>query len=232
MSEPQQRRSRDPTTGLRQAILEGQFFPNERLIEEDLVRRFGGTRHTIRLALAVLEQQGLVAREPHRGARVRLVSEQEAVEIMETRAVVESLTARHAAENATPEDVTRLRAMLAHLESLSAAQDLVGYSASNVGLHVEIARLSRHSTAERILNGLRSQTVAFQFRPILEPGRAAENDAEHRALVDAIARRDGPQAEAAMRAHLDRAVVTLKAAIKNRRLVQVPPARLPEPTSW
>lgn len=228
MSERQQRGSRDPTPRLRQAILEGQFFPNERLVEEDLVRRFGGTRATIRLALAVLEQQGLVMREPNRGARVRLVSEQEAVEIMEMRAMLESLTARHAAAHATPEDVDRLRGMLVHLEVLTAAQDLVSFSAANVEFHAEIARLSRHLTAERVLTGLRSQTVAFQFRPIMEPGRAAEIDGDHRALVEAIASGDGDRAEAAMRVHLDRAVVALKAAIKSRRLVQVPYLRLAE----
>lgn len=218
----EQRQSRDPTPRIRQAILDGQFFPNERLVEEDLVRRFGGTRAAIRLSLAVLEQQALVVREPNRGARVRLISEKEAIEIFELRSMVEALTARHAALNARPEDVATLREMLVGLEALTAAQDLVDYSAANAAFHAEIARLAGHSTAERMLTSLRSQTVVFQFRPIMEPGRAAQIDSEHRALVDAIAVGDPDKAEAAMRAHLDSAVVALKAAIKSRRLVQLP----------
>lgn len=216
------RGSRDPTLRIRQAIIDGAFFPNERLVEEDLVRRFGGTRAAVRLALAVLEQQGLVVRERNRGARVRLVSESEAVEIMETRAVLEMLTARYAARHATPADVVRLRDMLRGLEALSERRDLVGYSTANIEFHAEIARISCHGTADRLLVSLRSQTVAFQFRPIFEPGRANEIDQEHRSVVDAIAAGDGEAAEAAMRLHLENSVTTLKAAIGGRRLITRP----------
>src|SRR5580704_4567884 len=105
--DPKPRGDADPTARLRQAIVDGRFFPNERLVEEDLVRRFGGTRAAVRLALAVLEQQGLVVRERHRGARVRLVTEREAIEIIEIRAMLEALAARHAALRATDADLAR-----------------------------------------------------------------------------------------------------------------------------
>ena len=54
----------------------------------------------MRTALARLEQEGLVEHERHRGARVRLVDEREAVEILEARAVLEGLAARQAATRA------------------------------------------------------------------------------------------------------------------------------------
>jgi DNA-binding GntR family transcriptional regulator len=216
----ERRASGDPTPRIRKAILAGEFSPNERLVEEDLGRRFGSNRAGIRQALAVLEQQGLVIRERNRGARVRLVSAAEAIEIMEIRAMVEALVARHAARRITAEDAARLRAMIAHLETLSAKHDFVGYSQANVEFHAEIARLARHASAERILNALRSQTVAFQFRPILEPGRAAQIDAEHRVLVAALAAGDEAGAEAAMRVHIDNAARALQATIANRQLMQ------------
>ncbi len=214
------RASSDPTPRIRQAILEGQFSPNERLVEEDLGRRFGSTRASIRQALAVLEQQGLVVRERNRGARVRLISASEAVEIMEIRSLIEALMARHAARRITTKDAKRLRAMIAHMETLSAKLDLVGYSLANLDFHAEIARLARHPSAERILNGLRSQTVAFQFRPILEPGRVAGIDAEHRVLVAALAAGDEAGAESAMRVHIDNAARALQATITSRQIIQ------------
>jgi len=210
----------DPTARLRQAIVEGRFFPNERLVEAELVRRFGGTRAAVRLALAVLEQQGLVVRERNRGARVRLVTEREAIEIIEIRARIEALVARHAAQRATSADLDRLRARLAAMEALSAANDLVGYSEANTEFHAEIARIARHESAERLLAGLRAQTVVFQFRPLFEPGRAAAVDDEHRALVAAIASGDEDAAEAAMRRHVDNVGGALRAAIAGRRVVQ------------
>lgn len=231
MSEEGAKRGRtgDPTARLRQAIIEGRFFPNERLVEEDLVRRFGGTRAAVRLALAVLEQQGLVVRERNRGARVRLVTEREAVEIIEIRAMLESLVARHAALCATPSDVAGLQARLVEMEALSAANDLVGYSGANTTFHAEIARIAQHPSAERILTGLRAQTVVFQFRPLFEPGRAAEVDAEHRALVAAIASGDAAASEAAMRTHVDNVGQALRAAIAARRVVQRSMASMADP---
>lgn len=213
----------DPTARIRRAILDGRFFPNERLVEADLVARFGGTRAAIRLALAVLEQQGLVVRERNRGARVRLVSEREAMEIVEIRARLEALIARHAAERATAADVARLEAMLRHMESQTAAHALGEYSASNVAFHAELARLAALPATERMLASLQFQTVAFQYRPIYEPGRAAAVDAEHRVLVAAIAAGDGDAAEAAMRDHLDQVKRALGAAIEGRRLERRPP---------
>ncbi|MBO0685666.1 MAG: GntR family transcriptional regulator, partial [Candidatus Dormibacteraeota bacterium] len=68
---------------LREEILTGTFQPNERLVEAALGETFGMPRAVVRMALIRLEQEGLVERERYRGARVRLVSEDEAVEILE-----------------------------------------------------------------------------------------------------------------------------------------------------
>ena len=137
----------------------------------------------------MLEQQGLVVREPNRGAHVRGVTEQEAVEIEELRCADR---VHHCA--ATPPymrreaDVAELRALLVRMEALSREGSLFGFSDVNVEFHARIARCARHATAEKVLAGLRSQIVAVQFRPILEPGRAEQINREHRQIVDAIAR--------------------------------------------
>jgi len=64
---------------LRNAIVSGELLPGERLLEEDLSARLGLGRAAVRIALVRLEHDGLVERERHRGARVRRVSESEAV---------------------------------------------------------------------------------------------------------------------------------------------------------
>ena len=74
----------DVTARLRAAITRGQLSPNERLIEAELAAGYGVNRAHIRTALAMLDQEGLVVRAPNRGARVRAVSDAEAIEIAET----------------------------------------------------------------------------------------------------------------------------------------------------
>jgi DNA-binding GntR family transcriptional regulator len=198
---------------IRAAILGGTFFPQHRLVEEELAQQLHTNRATIRVALAVLEQQGLVIRTPNKGARVRLVTEREALEIMETRSRLESLTARDAAYHATDLDIDRLRKLQQELGALLAVDDLVGFSTLNIQLHGEISRISRHGTATKILDSLYSQTVAFQFRPLRMPGRTKTIDVEHAELIEAIARRNPAEAEAAMRLHLDNSLAALRTAI-------------------
>ena len=62
---------------LRTRILDGDLAAGERLVEQDLTRAYDVARHTVRAALRALQAQGLVTVEPHRGARVRPVSETE-----------------------------------------------------------------------------------------------------------------------------------------------------------
>jgi DNA-binding GntR family transcriptional regulator len=199
----------DGYTLLRQAILSGELLPNERLVELDLSERFEIGRAAIRTALARLEQDGIVEREPFRGARVRLIPASEAVEILEARAVLEGLAARKAAANATGKDVTALRAILKRMDAKFKAGDLLGGSEINTELHRTIIQIAKHSAAARLIEGLQAQNVRHQFRTILVPGRAVCSLEEHKAIVEAIASRDGDAAERAMRLHLSHVVEAL-----------------------
>ena len=78
---------------LRDAIVDGEFAPNQRLVEADLSERFGASRGNVRSALLELTAEGLVERVQNRGARVRAVSLTEAIEITEVRMVLEGLCA-------------------------------------------------------------------------------------------------------------------------------------------
>ena len=197
-------------TRLHQAIVQGQLLPNERLVELDLAEKFESARADVRTALARLAQEGLVEREPNRGARVRAVSEAEAVEIYEARSVLEGLAARYAARNATKQDIVKLRAIHAKMQQCHKNGDLLGMSDLNAQLHAELLRISAHQTATRLIERLRAQNVRFQYRTILVPGRAVRSLAEHRNIVDAVAGHDEDAAEKAMRVHIANVVEALR----------------------
>src|SRR5260370_14673665 len=98
--------------GLREGIIDGRFQPNERLVEAKLSKTLGAGRTAVRAALVRLDQEGLVTREHNRGARVRLVSDREALQIEEVRAALERLLAPQAAAKATAGDIRELRKVL------------------------------------------------------------------------------------------------------------------------
>jgi DNA-binding GntR family transcriptional regulator len=203
-------------TELRRAIVTGAVHPNERLVEADLTQRLGVGRAAVRTTLARLEQEGLVVRERNRGARVRLIDEKEAVEILEARAVLEGLAAYHAALNATPEEVAVLRNILKRMKGRLDGGDLLGASDVNAELHEMLLDIAGHETAKRLIATLKSQLVRFQYRTILLPGRSARSFKEHEAIVDAVALGNPHDAEDAMRTHLSHVAEALRDRVAGR----------------
>jgi DNA-binding GntR family transcriptional regulator len=206
----------DGYAALREAIVSGRLQPNERLLETELSRELSVGRGAVRTMLARLEQEGLVVHERNRGARVRLVEEREAVEILEARAVLEGLAARHAAQRADADSVADLRSILAEMRVRLEGGDLLGASDQNALLHLRLLEMAEHPTVARLISGLRSQLVRFQYRTILLPGRGESSLGEHEAIVEAVARRDPHAAETAMRAHLSRVAQALREANEPR----------------
>ncbi len=200
----------DLTQQLKDAILAGEFAPHQRLIEADLSERYDASRAAVRTALLNLTSEGLVERVPNRGARVRAISVDEAVEIVEVRIGLETLCARKSAENLTESDAAELRQLRSEIEDAVASGNLVEYARLNQDLDRRIRVLSHHTTATQLLERLRAQSARHQFRLAFHPGRASQSAPEHIAIIDAILARDPDAAEAATRAHLSGIVQVLR----------------------
>ena len=203
---------------LHQAIVRGELSPNERLVEMELAQKFGVGRAAVRAALARLEQEGLVEREPNRGARVRAVSEAEAAEMLEVRAVLEGLAARHAARNATDQDLVVLQAIHAQMQDRLEQGDLLGISELNAQWHDKILAIANHQTVTTLIQRLRAQHVRFKYRALLVPGRAQHSLEEHQTILIALMAHDEAAAENAMRNHLASVVYALRQSDKSNNL--------------
>lgn len=195
---------------LHAAIVRGDLLPNQRLIELDLAKRLGVGRAAVRTAIDRLAQDGLVERHPNRGAHVRRIPLEEAVEMLEARAVLEGLGARYAAKNASAKEISELQVLMKQMEQCHANDDLLELSNLNAQLHDTLLRIANHHTVTRLLRQLRATHVRFQYRMILVPKRAVLSLKEHRAIVDAVAAHDVDAAENAMRQHLDNAALALR----------------------
>lgn len=201
---------RSTTDLLRDAIVRGDYAPNQRLIEADLSATLSASRATIRTALLALENEGLVERLPNKGSRVRAISVDEAIEILEVRIGIEGLCAAKSAESLTSDqadDLLRLRSRM--VESV-ADGDLVEYSGLNRLLDLRIRELSGHATASSVLARLHAQSVRHQFKLSSRPQRAKVSLVEHTAIIDAIIARDPEAAERSVRTHLRSVIAALR----------------------
>jgi DNA-binding GntR family transcriptional regulator len=206
----------DPYHQLREAIARGQFHPNERLVEATVAQRIGAGRTAVRAALVRLDQEGLVRLEPNRGARVRLISDHEALEIEEVRAVLEGMLARRAAVRIKAQALRALRGVMLEMRKRVDIGDSLGYSELNATFHQIIWTAADHPTATNLVGSLKSQAIRFQYQTALRPGRAQRSLQEHEAIFAALKSHDPDGAEAAMRAHLGEVLDTLKWAIETQ----------------
>jgi DNA-binding GntR family transcriptional regulator len=187
---------------LRRDILNGDFPPGERLIELQLTERYGVGRAAIRSAIVELSTEGLVTHETNRGAAVRRVSMDEAIEIAEARGALESLLARRAAERATDVDRKELADIVADMRAAVAGNRNADYSELNRVLHRRIREISGHSTAAELVANLRNRGAHHQFRLATMPGRSTDSLPQHAAIVEAIITGDADAAAEAMQEHL------------------------------
>jgi DNA-binding GntR family transcriptional regulator len=191
----------------RDAILAGSLQPGEPLHENALAQKLLVSRSPIREALLLLERERLVDCRVNKSAVVRKPSAEEIRQVYTIRSALEGIAARWAAENATPALVSQLQQKADELNSatIAAKGDTdPGVLSHSIDFHATIAEAARSPELRRLLQSLRSQIRHVMAAGLvsLTSRRAEEVHAEHLALIDAIAERDGDRAERLASAHV------------------------------
>jgi DNA-binding GntR family transcriptional regulator len=151
--------------------------------------------------------------QPNRGARIRAIPVEEALERAELRVVLEGFVAARAAERVTPDEARELRKIAAQMRRAVRNVELQEYGDLNAELHRRISAISAHATAAAAIERLQWQVVRHQYVRILRGGRPAVSLGQHGAIVDAICRHDAAGAEAAMRTHVDSVADVFRAEV-------------------
>ncbi len=194
---------------LREDIQHGRFHPREHLVEADLATYYGVSRSAVRAAILLLSTEGLVERQPNRGARVRSVSLEEAAEIFEVRLVLMAMSASKAAVRGTDEERAELLAHLAELEGVVQRGEIAALGPANARLAADIRAMGRHSAADRLIEQLWNQNVTYLL-PML-PERREESLREWSRIVHAVADGDADEAYAATIDHMHKVLAALRA---------------------
>jgi DNA-binding GntR family transcriptional regulator/transposase len=190
------------TVKLREAIMQGQFAPGERLVELSLCEQIGVSRTTVREALRKLESERLVTNVPNRGPSVAVISPADADQIYHVRKLLEGEAAALFAELASPAEIDALDQALRSFNDAvknEAALERVTYTSEFydiilVGCGNQIIREILESLVARI-NVLRAKSMA-------NPGRAKFSVMEMRKILNAVKKRDAVAARAAAEAHV------------------------------
>ena len=190
-------------TELRHAILSGRLKPGERLVEERLADELGVSRNPVREAIRALASEGLIEVTARRGAAVATMTEQEARETIELRALLEGQNARLAARRQDKQIIKRIETVLNKGSAAVAAKRFDQLFDLNLLFHRELAAAGQNTVLGDLLQKLRERT-SMLFSP-MDPGRQARTWEEHAAILRAIIKGDERAAATLAAEHVMRA---------------------------
>ena len=187
------------------AIDRGEYTPGSALVESELAGRFNFSRTPIREALQRLETQNVLRRDG-RSLIVSSLSHDQIGELYVVRGELEGLAARLAAQHAAPEEVALLQDMVGRDRALVGKPQEM--SRANKRFHNQIHLASHNRYLIQQLSSIYRAMALLVQTTLEERSRAKEAQAEHEAIVAAIAARDGEAACLAIRNHISRAYQT------------------------
>lgn len=188
-----------------EAIDRGTYVPGDRLVESELAERLGVSRTPVREALQRLETQAILVRDG-RSMVVASLDHDQLGELYAVRAQLEGLAAQLAAQHAAPEEIKILQEMVAQDEAL--VDDPSGLARANRRFHRQIHLASHNRYLIRQLESVHRTMALLTTTSLAAEGRGIDAIAEHRAIVDAIAKRDKTSADETLREHISKAYET------------------------
>jgi len=203
------------TDSIRQAILDFSLQPGQRLVERELMERLAVSRTTIREAIRELSAEGLVTVVPQKGAIVTAPSLEDAVDLYEVRASLESLVVQRFVERATDDQVERLTGAVDYLESVTTATTAIReVLRAKDRFYVVLIEGARSAALQQLLESIQARVQVLRATSLSEAGRPLEVVRELRAIVEAVARRDAVAASALCAIHIRAASVTALAHLR------------------
>lgn len=181
------------------AILDGRIAPGASLREERLAADLQVSRTPIREALHKLAEEGFVAYEPHRGARLLKPTAAMAREVFQIREGLEAIAAREAATRMSDDVLKALRVHFRKLRSRIAAGDRSDLGDS---IHDAMFAACGNPRLVQLMGVLRGQIAWLQTIAVSVPARPSRAFREHGAILTALEARDPEAAEAATRSHI------------------------------
>ncbi|MDR5854823.1 GntR family transcriptional regulator [Caballeronia sp. LZ062] len=197
--EPRQSTSRFIADALRAAIVEGALTPGEPLRQDAIARQFSVSAIPVREAFRQLESEGWVTIEPNRGAAVSPQSADEAREIYEIRASLESLAIGIAIGQHTPETLAHCKRLL---EAAENEPDPALYVMRNEQFHASLYAPANRPHLMELIGQMHRRGERYLRLKLGLPIHKDASDAEHRAIFDALAARDIEAAQRLVARHL------------------------------
>ncbi|MFF0458588.1 GntR family transcriptional regulator [Nocardia africana] len=202
---------------LRRQILTGELARGERMPQDELARRFGASITPVREAMRLLEAEGLVTAEPHRGVRVAAVDLERIKGIYVVRRLAESYAMRRASSRISRRDLALARELQEQMADAAKAADRTAFRELNRRFHFLFYDRCGIPALRDQIHGM---WQAFPWDLMLDSEkRMTASNKEHMEIIDALDAGDADMAAAATERHIRHGF----AAISERLLGNISP---------
>jgi len=171
---------------LREQIMSGALTAGERVNETKVTQALASSRSPVREALRILESEGLVTLEPHRGARVRGVSEEDLEEIFDVRLMLESHGVLRHLHRLAPEALAPVRRAVDDARTSLGAGDIDGWHQASLRFHDGLVMLASNRHLIRLHEELKRSLHRYQISVVGTPGEPGRFQVEHEAILTAL----------------------------------------------
>ncbi len=187
---------------LRDDVIFGRLHPRERLIEAELVVRFGSHRAAVREALAALERIGLVERQRNKGASVRDLKPEQVEQLYAVRLLLETAAAGAIALPLAPEMLDELIAIQRDHERAVADNDLRRIFDLNNRFHRLLHAQSGNPVLVEMIEQCATRALTVRFHPYMDRAFLERVCRDHWAMIEACRDRDRARLVELVRGHL------------------------------
>ena len=185
---------------LREGILTGKFARGAHLQQDELAEHFESSITPVREALRILEAEGMVISEPHRGVRVAPLALDKVTATYVVRRLVEGYAMQRATRQMSRRDLAEARRLLAEEDTLRQDMDTQAIRELNHRFHFFFYdRIGMPALADEI----RSLWQSFPWDMLLSAElRSAESHLEHEAILNAVENGDLEEVRSRTEAHI------------------------------
>ena len=189
---------------LSKAIFRGDLQPGQRLVESKLAKLMKVSRTPIREAIIELVQKGLAVPSPPKGVKVApLPTTEELTEFYDINGILRGLAARKAASNIAPQEIKHLQEIILQSEQSLREGSLKEIFKLNKKFHQVIEKSSNNKELLFLLDNVYKRSRERFSEILSRKKRQKESIEEHKAILEALIRKDGEQAEQLMKKHIE-----------------------------
>jgi len=188
---------------IRQAIITGELYPNQRLVESEIARKLEISRTPVRDALNRLKIQGYVSQLPRRGWIVVPHSKRHIRNLFEVRDALESMAVRLACQRVTQEQLDRAAQYHEQSKEVLHGQDVARLVELNIAFHME---LYEGCDNEQLLSLIKTFMDSFLYTRLVRVFTAKDWQrnviTQHGCILQAVEQRNPRRAEKAIHEHM------------------------------